>query len=231
MYLANRRLRAVFFLCLSIFYSLFWWSQEGWIIMPVMSSRGFLQGRVICIDPGHGGRDPGAVAGRVKEKDMNLDIARKLAKSLQREGARVFMTRTGDKGRAVKPLQGSFQLAELNQRARLVKDIKAHVFISVHCNSDPQSMYYGPQTFYKEGSQRGASLARFVQLELVGIRKTNRRAIPGRYYLLNNSAVPAVIVEVGYLSNKGDLTLLGKEGFRQSLAEAITRGVINFYRD
>lgn len=220
----------VFFFCLCSLLTYIWVPQPEWEVLPAMVNTGPLLGKTICLDPGHGGRDPGAVFGDIEEKDLNLDITRKLAGYLNKQGAKVVLTRSGDGGRVPYPLGGSLQRAELYQRARLPALSRAQLFISIHCNSEAMKVYYGPQTFYNSGDKRGAHLARKIQQELVELRQTHRRALPGKYYLLQNSAVPSVIVEVGFLSHSGERALLISNDYRQRLAQAIGRGIINYYK-
>lgn len=224
----KRRLIAVFLfgMILCIF---FWQLQQGNFVIPVLNSNGSLRGKTICIDPGHGGRDPGAIGGGLQEKHLNLDMARKTASFLRKQGAKVILTRNGDQSRAQHSLHGSLQRAELFQRSRLPDKIGAEVLISIHCNSEAKKIYYGPQTFFEKGNSASSSLARAIQKELLTVLPSKRRAVPGEYYLLKKVKAPAVIVEVGYLSHPGDAKLLASPGFRTVVAEAIGRGVVAYF--
>lgn len=197
--------------------SLFYYAK----IAPVLA-----QGKpLILIDAGHGGRDPGAIYGDIYEKEINLDMAKELEKSLNKMGYRVSMTRTKDTNLVNWKDNGSFQRASLWQRVQLAKKRNAQVFISIHCNSDRNTSYSGPQTFYHEKSLKGKVLAEAIQEELVKINPSKRGAIPGNYYLLNNTTCTAVIVELGYLSNPRDRLLLCSPGDRSKLAKAIAKGI------
>jgi len=206
-----------------------WQCSRGSLVTSVLSTSGPLKGKTICLDPGHGGRDPGAVGGGLQEKDLNLDLAKKTAAFLRRQGANVMLTRTGDQQRAKHKLQGSFQLAELYQRSRLPQKTGAHIFISIHCNSEAKQIYLGPQTFFENGDRAGGRLARAIQKELIAVRPAKRRAVPGEYYLLRKIQAPSVIVEVGYLSHAEDVRLLASASFRTAVAEAIGRGVLAYF--
>ncbi|MFZ5755026.1 MAG: N-acetylmuramoyl-L-alanine amidase family protein [Bacillota bacterium] len=227
----KRRPTAAFLLCLSLLYTYFWWVTEVQWVVPTLNGTGPLKGKIICLDAGHGGRDPGAVAGRVLEKDINLDITKRVAVLLKKEGARPVLTRTRDKNMAYRPFQGSLQLAGLRERAHIAERSGGHVFVSIHCNSEAEGKYSGPQTFYERGNSRSAQLARLIQEELVQVRSTGRQAIPGDYYLLSSARSPAVIVEVGFLSHARDRSLLTSPPFRQQVAEAIARGILRYFRE
>ncbi|MFZ7103572.1 MAG: N-acetylmuramoyl-L-alanine amidase family protein [Peptococcaceae bacterium] len=188
------------------------------------------RGRIIVVlDAGHGGRDPGAVAKGIYEKNINLDVAKRLAKMLKARGYHVVLTRSGDSNLVNWKDGGSYQRASLWQRARISKDKNASVLISIHCNSDRNKQYYGSQTFYHSQSTRGKNLARAIQSEMKKVRYTRREAIPGDYYLLKNTACPTVIVELGYLSNSRELNVLCSPQFRQKYAQAIADGFSKVY--
>src|SRR5690554_3867026 len=183
-------------------------------IAPVLA-----QGKpLILIDAGHGGRDPGAIFGDIYEKDINLDMAKDLEKFLKNMDYRVSMTRTKDTNLVNWKDNGSFQRASLWQRVQLAKKRNAQVLISIHCNSDRNTAYSGPQTFYHEKSLKGKVLAEAIQEELLKVNPSKRCAIPGDYYLLNNTTCTAVIVELGYLSNPQDRLLLCSPKDRSKLA-------------
>lgn len=226
----KRRLTAALLLFISVYFSYNCWNEEFQWHIPVGAKTGSLLGRTLCIDPGHGGRDPGAVSGKIKEKNLNMNIARSLAVILRKEGARVVLTRSGDQNKANERRNGSYQLAELLLRARFSAVNRAEIFISIHCNSEATGNYYGPQTFYQKNDAKGARLAKLIQSQLILLRPTNRKAIPGKYYVLEKVHVPAVIVEVGFISNPADRRLLQQKFFRQQAAEAIAKGIKSYYQ-
>ncbi|NLT95050.1 MAG: N-acetylmuramoyl-L-alanine amidase [Clostridia bacterium] len=190
-------------------------------VAPVLA-----QGKpLILIDPGHGGRDPGAVYQNIYEKDINLDVAKQVEKILKEKKYRVSMTRTKDTNLVNWKDRGSYQRASLIERARIAEKRNARYLISIHCNSDNNSNYSGPQTFYHSQSVSGKRLAEAIQEELKKVNNTKRQAIPGDYFLINNTSCTAVIVELGYLSNAGDRLILCSPEYKRKLAEAIAKGV------
>lgn len=227
--LRYRRLKAALLFFLLALYSIYWYLHEGQWVIPVSSFM--TKGKMVCLDPGHGGRDPGAVFGSINEKNLNLDIAKRVAVLLKKEGVRVFLTRTKDSNLAHKSFEGSMQRAELRERLLLAKKRKSDIFVSIHCNSEEKAAHFGPQTFYQENSQESILLASIIQRELIKVLSTHRQAIPGRYYLMENSSIPTVIVEIGYLSHPKDRSLLAESNFRQSVAKAITKGILVFLKN
>ncbi|MHB8124606.1 MAG: divergent polysaccharide deacetylase family protein [Desulfitobacteriaceae bacterium] len=193
-----------------------------------------IKNKVIVIDAGHGGQDPGAIYGDVKEKEINLDIALRLSQTLSSKGCKVILTRDKDedfflpgfvKGRLAKR-------AELNQRINMAKSNNADLFVSIHANSFPQRSTYGMETFYHIKSAPGKALAERIQSQLKNLQKDNKRiAKAGDYYLINQTKMPSVIIEVGYISNSRERNMLGKDSYKDSIANAIASGIENYFND
>jgi N-acetylmuramoyl-L-alanine amidase len=193
-----------------------------------------LKDKVIVIDPGHGGVDPGAQNSGIKEKDLNLDISLRLRKVLESKGCKVILTREEDKdfflpgfvlGRMAKR-------AELNQRINLASENNADLFISVHANSFPQRNTYGMETYYHIKSAPGKALAELIQEQLTRLQSDNKRkAKAGDYYIINQTKMPSVIVEVGFISNPRERKLLMSNNYRDLIAEAIGTGIDHYFKD
>lgn len=190
--------------------------------------------RVIGIDPGHGGVDPGAVSRNgVKESDINLKIALKLKRFIEQSGGIVIMTREIDKGlytEESKTLR-KMKTEDLINRGRLVEDSECELFISIHMNSFTSSKYYGAQTFYSEDSEEGKRLAYIIQEELKNILdKDNRREPTPRddVYLLKQSTIPSVLVEAGFLSNPLEERLLLTDEHQEKIAWSIYVGIMRY---
>lgn len=193
-----------------------------------------MESKIIVIDAGHGGQDPGAQHGGVKEKDINLDIALRLKSVLEAKGSTVILTRNEDrdfylpgyvKGRMAKRV-------ELNHRISIATTHNADLFISIHANSFPRNNSYGMETYYHLQSSAGKVLAERIQTQLGLIQGDNKRlAKAGDYYIINQTKMPAVIVEVGFLSNPRERKMLGNEEYRDSIAQAIGSGVEDFFND
>ena len=159
----------------------------------------------ICIDSGHGGNDPGkiGVAG-TKEKEVNLAIALKLKKSLEKQNIRVIMTRTDDRNMAV---------------------------ISIHQNSYTDSTAKGAQVFYYSESKEGKKLAEVLQKSLIeNADPENHRMAKANtsYYILKNTSAPTVIVECGFLSNPEEERLLNTAQYQEKLVDALQKGICEY---
>lgn len=191
-----------------------------------------LANKVVVIDPGHGGYDPGKIGvGGTKEKDLNLDIGRKLARVMGNAGALVVLTRDTDKD-LVTPGEGTMKKRDLDNRLAIVKDVKADLYIGIQANSYG-SRWTGAQTFYNIENEEGELLAVTIQNEIKRqLKNTNRKALKisdnDSYMLRNMQDIPAVIVEVGFISNRSEEILLNDPEYQQRMALAIYSGVVKY---
>lgn len=190
-----------------------------------------LQSKTIAVDPGHGGYDPGAIWGDIYEKDINLMISKILIKRLEAHGAKVILTRNGDYNYAIAGLHGrNAKRYDLNQRVKLIESHKADTVITIHVNSVRKESYAGAEAFYHPKSREGERLALAIQKELRTIPGMKKRiAKISNCYMLCNTKAPAVLVEVGYLSNPRERELLQDPQYWDILAKEITDGIINYY--
>lgn len=196
-----------------------------------------LAGRIIVIDPGHGGTDQGAIgAGGTVESELNLQVAKRLRDQLWQVGAFAVLTRETEEGEEDPPLVTKPWLQkvgeDLGQRTYIAEACHADLFISIHGNSFPSKAEYGAQTFYQAGSKEGRKLAEKIQGELIRVcDPTNPRGVQARddLFVLNHSKMPAVIVEVGFLSHAGEEQLLRDPEYQEKLAWAIQLGIMRYY--
>lgn len=185
---------------------------------------GIYRGKVIALDAGHGGSDPGAIgANETKEKVVNLDVTKRVARLLEAQGAKVVMTRTGD---------GDVDLYERTDRAN---NAKTDVFVSIHMNANEDRSYGGTSTYIYSGysseqeharNQESRRLARYIQAELVkslGLRDAGIRE--ANFAVLRTSNMPAILAEVAFISNVAEEKLMGTDNFRNKAAEAIVKGI------
>jgi N-acetylmuramoyl-L-alanine amidase len=190
--------------------------------------------RVIVLDPGHGGIDPGAVsASGLKEKDVTLRIAQKTAELLISSGAAVVNLRPDDEDLAGDDRDLSVaerKRRDLQARVDIANDCQADCFISIHLNADPSPQWSGAQTFYRYGSAEGKKLAEAIQQELKrALGNTTREAISaGEYFVLEQTTMPAVIVEAGFISNPGEAKRLADETYQTQIAQAVWQGVMTY---
>jgi N-acetylmuramoyl-L-alanine amidase len=173
---------------------------------------------LVCLDPGHGGSDTGALENGVAEKDVNLDIALRAKTVLEAKGFRVIMTRDAD--RAV----------SLAQRCAIANNAHAKLFVSIHNNARPPDTL-GTTTYYFRDSSPGRLLAAFVQQEVVWrINQPNRGIKASRLYVVRNVGMPAALLEGVFLTNKSEATLIQLPSFRQAIADGIAAAIHDYLK-
>lgn len=193
-----------------------------------MASTGSLAGKIVCIDPGHGGKDGGAPGiGGVWEKQLTLPIAKEVRAVLEAAGARVVMTREDD------------TFIPLTTRAQIGIDAHADYFISIHCDSGDagRNSQEGTTVYYHGNNAVSRGLARSVSSRLAqlddGIRadgiRTDYVRFPGiGFAVLRHSTEPAILVECGYVNNDQDLAHLKSPDVRHQIAQAIVAGLADY---
>lgn len=188
--------------------------------------------KVIVIDVGHGGSDPGKVSTNgVEEKDVNLQIALYLKDYLIAQDYTVYLTRETDCGLYDENVSKK-KVSDLNNRIQFFKDKNADYVVSIHQNSYPDTVQHGAQTFYFTGSTEGKAFAETVQESLLAFDETNTRQIKdsNSYYLLKHSHVPSIIIECGFLSNPDETMKLTDPNYQKELAYAICLGICRYAR-
>lgn len=186
--------------------------------------------KTILLDSGHGGRDPGKVGvNKVLEKDLNLQIAKKVKACLEKKGYKVVMTRETDEGLS-KPGAGSSKVSDMKQRVALINQLEPPLAVSIHQNSYGESSVKGAQVFYYSHSKEGETAAKVMQEALKKLDAKNNRQAKANdtYYLLRKTKVPTIIVESGFLSNPEEALKLADEAYQNQIAEAVTEGVISY---
>ena len=181
----------------------------------------------VVIDAGHGGADPGKVGiNKAEEKDINLKIAKKVKKILEKKGIKVIMTREDDTMLA-KNSNGSQKVQDMKERVKLINGAVPEFAVSIHQNSYHDEAIHGAQVFYYKHSSEGEQLAAVMQKALLSIDKDNRRQpkADDTYYLLKRTEVPTIIVECGFLSNHEEAEKLVTDEYQKQVAEAIVKGI------
>lgn len=172
----------------------------------------------ICLDPGHGGEDPGAV-GRsgLKEKDINLQVALKVAEQLIEKYA-VNMTRVDD------------EYVSLSKRCEIANQSKSQLFVSIHCNAAENTGANGIETYHYYASDRGRHLARGIQWGLIALTDRKDRGVKeAGFQVLRGTVMPAALVELGFISNDEEEKLLQNEEYQVACAKSIVRGIEEFF--
>ncbi|MCM3603364.1 N-acetylmuramoyl-L-alanine amidase CwlD [Robertmurraya korlensis] len=192
-----------------------------------------LSGKIILLDPGHGGPDGGAGTKDTLEKDIALNVSKKLRDYLQEQGALVIMTREEDKDLAEDGTRGYSRrkTEDLKKRLAMINESEANFFVSVHLNSIPSQKWRGAQTFYAPQLKDNAIAAKFIQDELrINLENTDRKAKSlSSVYILKNAKKPGVLVEVGFLSNPTEKQLLKTDEYQDKVAASIYKGMLRYF--
>ena len=175
---------------------------------------------LVVIDPGHGGQDPGAIGiGGIRETDVVLEVSKIVEKLLSEKGVKVSLTR------------GNEVDLDLSSRVSLANKINADIFVSIHANASrgKRRDINGLETFYYRG-WRGRLLAKKIQKQILRVSpgSPDRGVKQGRYYVIKNTRMPAVLVEIGFLTGRLDARRLEKITHRKRLAYAITKGILEY---
>lgn len=188
-----------------------------------------LFGKIIYLDPGHGGADPGAIYNNLYESNLNLKIAFKIQEVLQKEGATVFITRYDDYDLSVKYAINR-KRSDLSRRANLINKSNADLYISIHLNSDISSTWSGAQVFYIDANENNAIFAKILQQQLAKDLKTKRqyKKIYDQY-MYKRINVPGVLLEAGFISNPNDRYKLQKEDYQIKLSNSVKQAIITYF--
>src|SRR5881394_2905100 len=188
----------------------------------------------VVLDPGHGGQDSGAMCGGVMEKDLTLDVARRVDRLLDSEGIATLMTRLGD------------SYISLADRAAFGNRVNDGIFISIHFNEDNKPVASGVETYYaahqfasglpffsrppsNSPKPESQSLAGFIQEALVArTRSLDRGTQAKQFFVIANVTSPAVLIEGGFITNKNELLKLASEDYRDQLAAAVADGILRY---
>jgi N-acetylmuramoyl-L-alanine amidase len=195
---------------------------------------------VVILDPGHGGQDSGAMCGGVLEKDLSLDVARRIDRLLNSEGIATLMTRVGD------------TYVSLADRAAFANRAGKSIFVSIHFNEDNQPVTSGVETYYAahqitagsflaswlpfvwrpfsdSPNPESQNLAGTIQEALVARTRSIDRGTQARqFFVIANVTSPAVLIEGGFLTNKEDISKLATEDYRNQIAAAVADGILRY---
>ncbi len=186
--------------------------------IPVIPNRG--RGLVV-IDPGHGGRDVGAIANGVQEKDLVLPISLRLGRALQSMGYVVQYTRTTDVE------------IDLEPRVQFANRLQADVFISIHANSlaSRNPSVSGIETYHAPGATLGFALATMVHQQVIAATGARDRGVrSARFYVVRHTTMPAILLETGFVTNPQEAANLSDPTYQERLAQGIAQGIDQFLR-
>lgn len=173
---------------------------------------------VIVLDAGHGGRDCGATREGIYEKDITLDVCDRLQTILRKKGYKVYMTRTND------------TYVSLEDRALFNQSINPAIFVSVHVNSCNDSAPKGIETHYYTDDSLDLGVAVNKALTKKINYTTNRGLLRSRFYVINHTEVPAILIEIGFISNTEERNSLITTQRKQHTAEGIAEGILEYFK-
>ena len=175
---------------------------------------------LVIIDPGHGGNDPGAIGiGGLRETDVVLEVSKIVKKLLSDKGVKTRLTRINEVD------------LDLPPRVSFANNTDADIFVSIHANASrgKRRDINGLETFYYRG-WRGRLLAKRIQKQILRVSpgSPDRGVKQGRYYVIKNTKMPAVLVEIGFLTGRLDARRLEKNAHRKRIAYAIAKGILEY---
>ena len=217
---------ALFYLFVSMFTSMGYKSFRA-------RSAAVISDKVIIIDAGHGGEDPGAEANGLVEKELNLKVAKSLAELLRCNGYKVLLTRDSDEMLYNRGQEDRKKYYDLYNRVLLAKSTDNAIFISIHMNKFPLESCSGLQTFYSENLPESRLLAEKVQSSAAALQPGNKREIkPGGkdIFVLDKATVPSILVECGFISNNEESKMLADDDYLKILASAIGNGITDYLK-
>ncbi|CUH96994.1 hypothetical protein P22_3120 [Propionispora sp. 2/2-37] len=210
-------------------------SSKGGVTLPAsdrlpvieIPENARLSGKVICLDPGHGGEDTGATGySDSLEKDNTLAISLLLKNRLEMNGATVLMTREEDR----QVSQDDTNIGDLAARIAIAHENHADIYVSIHNDFFADTATAGTSVFHYGGSE-SSRLAACVQKKLVeGLGTKDRGVRFGSFYILRNNAIPAILIEVAFISNPEEEVLLSSADGRNKAAECIAEGIMSYFK-
>lgn len=186
-----------------------------------------LKGKVICVDPGHGGTDSGAIGAKSQEKNITLAISKRVASLLTNAGATVVMTRTTDVD-VYAPNDGAVE--ELQARCNIANAAKADVFVCIHIDSFSTADAGGVTAYYNSKTPYDYGLAKYIHDQNMQATSFPDRGVQtANFYVLLHTNMPATLLELGFISNPVEEDALNTEAQQQNFAESIVKGLADYF--
>lgn len=188
-----------------------------------------LLGKVIYLDPGHGGIDPGAVYKDIEEADINLKIAEKTQKVLEKKGAIVYLTRYGDYDLSV-PNTINRKRSDLSRRGNIINRSNCDLYLSIHLNAEISNTWKGAQIFYNNINEENEKIAKIFQEQFKKNLKTNREYKQKEsFYLTKRVERPGILIEAGFITNPNERYLLTGDSYQQKIANTILEATVEYF--
>lgn len=192
-------------------------------VFVVKSKNNVLSGKIIYLDAGHGGVDGGAKYKDIDEENINLSIVMTLKEEMEKEGAKVYLTRYGDYDLA--STRYYRKRSDLGNRALMINNSDCDLYLSIHLNSSLNTTWNGSQVFYDDINPKNAILANILQNEL-----SNKNAVLANdYYMYSRIKKPGVLLEVGFISNYNDRNNLQNKEYQIKISANIIKGIVKFF--
>lgn len=188
-----------------------------------------LKNKVIYLDPGHGGADPGALYKNIEEQAINLKIAKKLKQKLESAGVTVYLTRDGDYDLSV-PYAINRKRSDLSRRANIINRSNCDLYLSIHLNAETSSSWHGAEAYYDDINSENEKIAKIMQEEFqksLGSKRNYKKT--DSMYLHKRIKRPGVLLEVGFLSNPNDRYLLTQDWYQDKVANTVLNGIIKYF--
>lgn len=194
-------------------------------VFTVKSKSGLLNRKIIYLDAGHGGIDGGSKYKDINEDDINLSIVMTLKEEMEKEGAKVYLTRNGDYDLASTTYYR--KRSDLANRATMINNSDCDLYLSIHLNSSLNSTWNGAQVFYDDVNPKNKNLAEALQKEL-GNKKI---VLAHNYYMYSRIKKPGVLLELGFISNYNDRNNLQNKEYQIKISANIIKGIVKFFRN
>ena len=186
-----------------------------------------IEERTVILDAGHGGSDPGTVGiNNALEKEINLEISKKVKALLEAKEIKVIMTRENDEMLCEETADNK-KREDMKRRTEMINEIRPFLVVSIHQNSFSDASVSGAQVFYYSGSEESEKMAVLMQNALREVDEQNQREAKANdsYYLLKKTKVPTLIVECGFLSNPEEAEKLVTDEYQDAISNAIVKGI------
>lgn len=192
-------------------------TTETEIVVPALIKKHAAGKKYVVIDAGHGGTDYGAIRNGINEKDITLDISKRVQAGLEKKGYNVAMTRTDD------------TYVSLQDRVEFSEIFNPDIFVSIHVNSSNSESPYGIEThYYKDNS---LTLAKYIHASMLNnINSKDRGLFKSKFYVINHTTAPAILVEIGFISNQNERAQLVTESRKNATAKAIIEGIDGYFK-
>ena len=190
---------------------------EPEIVVPTVIKKHTGGKKYVVIDAGHGGSDCGAIRNNINEKDITLDVSKRVQKLLEKKGYVVEMTRTDD------------TYVSLQDRVDISEIFNPDIFVSIHVNSSNSETPTGLEThYYKDNS---LTLAKHIHASMLNnIKSKDRGLFKSKFYVINHTTAPAILVEIGFISNPNERAQLVTESRKNATAKAIAEGIDDYFK-